>query len=80
VEVGAFEKDELFDKAARVIVETRVASVSHLQRRLRLGYSRAARIMDMLEADGIVGPNDGSNRREVLVPKDYFDEVDQQLR
>lgn len=80
VGVGAFEKDELFDKAARVIVETRVASVSHLQRRLRLGYSRAARIMDMLEADGIVGPNDGSNRREVLVPKDYFDEVDQQLR
>lgn len=80
VELGTFEKDELFDKAARVVVETRIASVSHLQRRLRLGYSRAARIMDMLEADGIVGPNDGSNRREVLVPKDYFDEVDQQLR
>jgi S-DNA-T family DNA segregation ATPase FtsK/SpoIIIE len=79
-DVAAYEKDEMFDKAARVIVETRVASVSHLQRRLRLGYSRAARIMDMLEADGIVGPNDGSNRREVLVPKDYFDEVDRQLR
>jgi S-DNA-T family DNA segregation ATPase FtsK/SpoIIIE len=79
-EVGAFEKDEMFDMAARVVVESRVASVSHLQRRLRLGYSRAARIMDMLEADGIVGPNDGSNRREVLVPKDYFDEVDRQLR
>jgi S-DNA-T family DNA segregation ATPase FtsK/SpoIIIE len=80
VEVGAFEKDELFEQAARLVVETRVASVSHLQRRLRLGYSRAARIMDMLEADGIVAPNDGSNRREVLVPKDYFDEVDRQLR
>ncbi len=79
-EIGAYEKDEMFDQAARVIVESRVASVSHLQRRLRLGYSRAARIMDMLEADGIVGPNDGSNRREVLVPKDYFDEVDRQLR
>jgi len=79
-DVASYEKDEMFDKAARVIVETRVASVSHLQRRLRLGYSRAARIMDMLEADGIVGPNDGSNRREVLVPKDYFDEVDRQLR
>jgi S-DNA-T family DNA segregation ATPase FtsK/SpoIIIE len=78
--IGAFEKDELFDAAARVVVETRAASVSHLQRRLRLGYSRAARIMDMLEADGIVGPNEGSNRREVLVPKDYFDEVDKQLR
>ncbi len=79
-EIAAYEKDEMFDKAARVVVETRVASVSHLQRRLRLGYSRAARIMDMLEADGIVGPNDGSNRREVLVPKEYFDEVDRQLR
>jgi len=79
-DLAAYEKDEMFDKAARVIVETRVASVSHLQRRLRLGYSRAARIVDMLEADGIVGPNDGSNRREVLVPKDYFDEVDRQLR
>ena len=79
-EVAAFEKDELFDTAARVVVETRAASTSHLQRRLRLGYSRAARIMDMLEADGIVGPSEGSSRREVLVPKDYFDEVDHQLR
>ncbi len=80
IDIASYEKDEMFDRAARVIVESGVASVSHLQRRLRLGYSRAARIMDMLEADGIVGPNDGSNRREVLVPKDYFDEVDRQLR
>ena len=79
-EVAAFEKDELFDTAARVVVETRAASTSHLQRRLRLGYARAARIMDMLEADGIVGPSEGSSRREVLVPKDYFNEVDHQLR
>ena len=78
-DVPAFEKDELYDRAARVVVEARQASVSHLQRRLRLGYSRAARIVDMLEADGIVGPPDGSKPREVLVPKDYFDEVDQQL-
>jgi len=78
-EVAVFEKDELFDKAARLVVESRAASTSHLQRRMRLGYSRAARIMDMLEADGIVGPSEGSNRREVLVPKDYFDAVDQQL-
>ncbi len=74
------EKDELFDKAARLVVEAGSASVSHLQRRLRLGYSRAARIVDMLEADGIVGPPDGSKPREVLVGKDYFDEVDRQLR
>jgi S-DNA-T family DNA segregation ATPase FtsK/SpoIIIE len=79
-EFAAFEKDELFDQAARLVVETRIASTSHLQRRMRLGYSRAARIMDMLEADGIIGPSEGSSRREVLVPKDYFDEVDQQLR
>ena len=79
-EAQAFEKDQMFDEAARLVVETRAASTSHLQRRLRLGYSRAARIMDMLEADGLVGPAEGSNRREVLVPKDYFNEVDQQLR
>ena len=74
------EKDELYDKAARLVVESGVASVSHLQRRMRLGYSRAARIVDTLEADGIVGPPDGSKAREVLVNKDYFDEVDRQLR
>jgi S-DNA-T family DNA segregation ATPase FtsK/SpoIIIE len=78
--LGDIEKDELYDKAARLVVETGVASVSHLQRRLRLGFSRAARIVDMLEADGIVGPSDGSKAREVLVPKDYFDAVDRQLR
>jgi S-DNA-T family DNA segregation ATPase FtsK/SpoIIIE len=78
--LGEVERDELFEKAARLVVDSGVASVSHLQRRLRLGYSRAARIVDMLEADGIVGPPEGSRPREVLVPKDYFDEVDRQLR
>jgi S-DNA-T family DNA segregation ATPase FtsK/SpoIIIE len=75
-----FEKDELYDKAARLVVETGYASVSHLQRKMRLGYSRAARIVDMLESEGIVGPPDGSKPREVLVGKDYYDEVDRQLR
>ena len=79
-DLGDNQRDELFDQAARMVVETGVASVSHLQRRLRLGYSRAARIVDMLEADGIVGPPEGSKAREVLVAKDYFDEVDRQLR
>jgi S-DNA-T family DNA segregation ATPase FtsK/SpoIIIE len=78
--LGDFEKDELYDKAARLVVETGYASVSHLQRKMRLGYSRAARIVDMLESEGIVGPPDGSKPREVLVGKDYFDEVDRQLR
>ena len=79
-DLGGNQRDELFDQAARLVVESGVASVSHLQRRLRLGYSRAARIVDMLEADGIVGPPEGSKAREVLVAKDYFNEVDQQLR
>ncbi len=78
--LGDSQRDELFDQAARLVVDSGVASVSHLQRRLRLGYSRAARIVDMLEADGIVGPPEGSKAREILVPKDYFDEVDRQLR
>jgi S-DNA-T family DNA segregation ATPase FtsK/SpoIIIE len=80
VEAGDFERDELFDEAARLVVRTGVASVSHLQRKLRLGYSRAARLMDMLEADGLVGPADGSKPREILVSTDYFDEVDRHLR
>jgi S-DNA-T family DNA segregation ATPase FtsK/SpoIIIE len=79
-ELGELEKDDLFDDAARLVVKSRVASVSHLQRRLRLGYSRAARLMDMLEADGLVGPADGSKPRELLVDEDYFEEVDRQLR
>ncbi len=79
-DITLLEKDDLFDKAARLVVEARVASTSHLQRRMRLGYSRAARIMVMLDADGIIGPSDGASRREGLVPKDYFDEVDHQSR
>jgi len=49
-----------------------VASTSHLQRRLRLGYARAARLVDMMEARGIVGPPDGSKQREILVQRDYL--------
>ncbi|HEX9136421.1 MAG TPA: DNA translocase FtsK, partial [Nitrospirota bacterium] len=56
------------------------ASTSTLQRRLRIGYSRAARLIDMMERDGIVGPADGSKPREVLVKKDYFREIDEALR
>lgn len=66
---GSFleDKDPLFDDAARVIVRHQQGSVSLLQRRLKLGYSRAARIVDQLEEAGIVGPNDGSKAREVIV-------------
>jgi len=59
--------DPMFDDAARVIVRHQQGSVSLLQRRLKLGYSRAARIVDQLEEAGIVGPSDGSKAREVLV-------------
>ncbi len=63
------EKDEIYDEAVRVVLETRQASVSVLQRRLRLGYGRAARIVDMMEQEGIVGPPQGSKPREILVEK-----------
>ncbi len=63
------EKDELYDEAVRVVLETRQASVSVLQRRLRLGYGRAARIIDMMEQEEIVGPYQGSKPRDILVDR-----------
>jgi S-DNA-T family DNA segregation ATPase FtsK/SpoIIIE len=79
-EAMEFEKDELYDEAARIVVSSGQASISYLQRRLRIGFSRAARLVDMLEMDGLVSPAAGGKAREVLVKKDYFDEVDAQLR
>lgn len=64
---GDGSRDELFDEAARIIVRHQQGSVSLLQRRLKVGYSRAARLVDELEAAGIVGPFDGSKAREVLI-------------
>jgi S-DNA-T family DNA segregation ATPase FtsK/SpoIIIE len=64
---GAGERDELFVDAARLIVRHQQGSVSLLQRRLKVGYSRAARLVDELEMAGIVGPFDGSKARDVLV-------------
>lgn len=64
---GSGDRDELFEEAARIIVRHQQGSVSLLQRRLKIGYSRAARIVDELEAAGIVGSFDGSKAREVLV-------------
>ncbi|MEM8996344.1 MAG: DNA translocase FtsK, partial [Acidobacteriota bacterium] len=71
------EQDALFDDAARLVVRERQASASFLQRRMRVGFSRAARLIDMLEADGLLGPAQGSKPRDVLVPPDYFEEIDQ---
>ncbi|WP_396626017.1 DNA translocase FtsK [Luteitalea sp.] len=77
---GGFEKDDLYDEAARIVVSSGQASISYLQRRLRIGFSRAARLVDMMEAEGLVSSGQGGKAREVLVDKDYFDEVDAQLR
>ena len=77
-----FEKDDLYDEAARIVVSSGQASISYLQRRLRIGFSRAARLVDMMEAEGLVSGirAAGGKSREVLVKTDYFDEVDAQLR
>jgi DNA segregation ATPase FtsK/SpoIIIE, S-DNA-T family len=68
--------DELYDEAARLVVAERQASASFLQRRMRIGFSRAARLIDMMERDGLLGPAQGSKPREVLVKPDYFEEID----
>lgn len=60
------EKDELYDMAKKIVLETGQASTSFLQRRLRLGYGRAARILDLMEQEGLVGPPQGSRPREIL--------------
>ena len=75
-----FDKDELYDEASRIVVSSGQASISYLQRRLRIGFSRAARLVDMMEMDGLVSQAVGGKPREVLVKKEYFDEVDAQLR
>ena len=74
------EKDDLYDEAARIVVNSGQASISYLQRKLRIGFSRAARLVDMMEMEGIVSPADAGKAREVLVDKGYFEEVDAQLR
>lgn len=74
---GAGEYDDpMYDQAARLVVTTRKASASFIQRKLKLGYARAARLLDMMEGQGLVGPSQGARGREVLVPADYFGEID----
>ncbi|MEL7340473.1 MAG: DNA translocase FtsK, partial [Bacteroidota bacterium] len=62
-----FEKDQMFEEAARMIVRYQMGSASLLQRKLKLGYNRAGRIIDQLERVGIVGPHSGSKARDVLI-------------
>ncbi len=74
------EADPMFDDAVRLVFEFGKASTSLLQRRLRIGYGRAAHLIDMMERDGLVGPADGSKPRELLKPASYFAEVDSSIR
>ena len=74
------EQDPMYEEALRVVLEMGKASTSTLQRRLRLGYGRAARILDMMHRDGIIGPPDGSKPREVLKRPEWLQEVEGQMR
>lgn len=65
------DRDPLFEDAARLIVQNQIGSTSLLQRRMKLGYNRAGRLMDQLEAAGVVGPNQGSKARDVLIKTDF---------
>lgn len=69
---AAAQDDEMYDEAVRVVIETNQASVSILQRRLRLGYSRAARLIDIMEQNGIVGPYVGSKARDILIDREKW--------
>ena len=64
--------DELYDQAVAIVCDTRQASVSCIQRRLRIGYNRAARMVERMENDGIVGPTNGAKPREVLAPNGEY--------
>jgi S-DNA-T family DNA segregation ATPase FtsK/SpoIIIE len=67
-----FDKDEVYEEAVKLILESKQASVSVLQRRLGLGYTRAARLIDMMEDDGIVGPYQGSKPRDLLISLEEY--------
>ena len=68
VDLDIKDRDKLFEEAAQLVVASQQGSASLLQRKLKLGYNRAGRIIDQLEASGIVGPFEGSKARQVLVP------------
>ena len=72
--------DNLYQEAVRIVCEMGRASTSTLQRRLRIGYGRAARLIDIMEKDGIVGPAEGTKPREVLKKKDWMRDFDQSLK
>jgi S-DNA-T family DNA segregation ATPase FtsK/SpoIIIE len=72
---GGDSRDELFFEAAKLVIRHQQGSASLLQRRLRIGYARAGRLIDELEEIGILGPFDGSKAREVLVDESYLENL-----
>lgn len=66
-DIGDEEDDELYEEAKKIVVEAGKASASYLQRRLRVGYARAARLLDMLEEEGVIGPGEGAKPRDILI-------------
>ena len=64
------EEDDMYEDAKQAVMEAGKASTSYLQRKLRVGYSRAARLIDILEERGVIGPADGSKPREILLAQD----------
>ncbi len=77
---GEGEHDELYEDAVRLVIEFGKASTSLLQRRLRIGYGRAAHLIDLMQKDGIVGTPDGPKPREVLKKPEWLSEVEDSLR
>jgi len=71
LEIDIADRDAMFEDAARLLVATQQGSTSLIQRKMKLGYNRAGRIIDQLEAAGIVGPFEGSKARQVLIPDEY---------
>lgn len=69
------ERDELYQKAVELVIATGYASISHIQRKLRLGYNRAARMVELMEEEGIVGPPEGSKPRKLLVGPEYLERL-----
>jgi S-DNA-T family DNA segregation ATPase FtsK/SpoIIIE len=79
-EGGEDDHDEMFEDAVRLVLEFGKASTSLIQRRLRVGYGRAAHLIDLMERDGIVGPADGPKPREILKKPDWLNEVEEAMR
>lgn len=74
------EWDDLYDDVARFVAERQDASVSSLQRQFRIGFSRAMRLLGMMQEDELVSAPSAVGKRDVLVPADYFVKVDEQVR